>query len=82
MAQCANRVWELKQPVSPLPPMSQDGLFRESFQSQSNDPDLENALIDGTIAQVHQMTSNAKGGTASGHRALAWRVDDQDRRAC
>ena len=43
----------------------------------SDDPDLEYALIDGTIVQAHQKATGAKGG--SGHRALARWPDDEGR---
>ena len=32
------------------------------FNTMSGDPDLEYALIDGTIVQVHQKATGAKGG--------------------
>ena len=38
------------------------GIFESLFKDMSNDPDLENALIDGTIVQVHQKATGAKGG--------------------
>lgn len=38
------------------------GVFERLFNAMSNDPDLEYALIDGTIVQVHQKASGAKGG--------------------
>ena len=37
-------------------------IFESLFRDMSNDPDLEYALIDGTIAQVHQKATGAKGG--------------------
>ena len=36
-------------------------IFKSLFKVMSNDPDLECALIDGTIVQVHQKTTSAKG---------------------
>ena len=38
------------------------GVFENLFNALSNDPDLEYALIDGTIVQVHQKATGAKGG--------------------
>ena len=46
----------------------------------SEDPDLEYALIDGTIVQVHQKATGSKGDSASGHWALAWWTNDKDLR--
>ena len=37
-------------------------IFKSLFRDMSNDPDLEYALIEGTIAQVHQKATGAKGG--------------------
>jgi transposase len=48
------------------------GVFERLFNAISDDPDLDYALIDGTIVQVHQKASGAKGGLAlmpSGARA-------------
>jgi transposase len=36
-------------------------IFKSLFKVMSNDLDLECAVIDGTIAQVHQKTTSAKG---------------------
>jgi transposase len=38
------------------------GVFERLFNAMSGDPDLEYDLIDGTIVQVHQKASGAKGG--------------------
>lgn len=38
------------------------GVFESLFIAMSGDPDLEYALIDGTIVQVHQKATGAKGG--------------------
>ena len=38
------------------------GVFESLFNAMSDDPDLEYALIDGTIVQAHQKASGAKGG--------------------
>ena len=38
------------------------GIFESLFKALSDDPDLEYALIDGTIVQVHQKATGAKGG--------------------
>src|SRR6056297_1745927 len=38
------------------------GVFESLFNAMSGDPDLEYALIDGTIVQVHQKATGAKGG--------------------
>ena len=41
---------------------AKEGVFERLFNAMSNAPDLEYALIDGTIVQVHQKASGAKGG--------------------
>ena len=41
---------------------AKSGIFESLFKTVSEDPDLEYVLIDGTIIQVHQKTSGAKGG--------------------
>jgi transposase len=38
------------------------GVFEGLFNAMSDDPNLEYALIDGTIVQVHQKASGAEGG--------------------
>lgn len=38
------------------------GVFESLFNAMSGDPDLEYALIDGTIVRVHQKATGAKGG--------------------
>lgn len=38
------------------------GVFESLFKALSDDPDLEYALVDGTIVQVHQKATGAKGG--------------------
>lgn len=38
------------------------GIFERLFSLVSGEPDLEYALIDGTIVQAHQKASGAKGG--------------------
>ena len=38
------------------------GVFERLFRLMSDDPDFEYALIDGTIVQVHQKATGAKGG--------------------
>ena len=38
------------------------GVFESLFKAMSEDPDLEYALIDGTIVQVHQKATGSKGG--------------------
>lgn len=50
------------------------GVFESLFNAMSGDLDLECALIDGTIVQVHQKATGAKGGLRlrpSGARAAA-----------
>ena len=37
-------------------------VFREIFEALSGDPDLEYAMIDGTIVHVHRHAHGAKGG--------------------
>jgi transposase/transcriptional regulator with XRE-family HTH domain len=41
---------------------AKSGVFENLFKAMSDGPDLEYALIDGTIVQVHQKASGAKGG--------------------
>ena len=41
---------------------AQAGVFESLFNSLSDEPDFEYALIDGTIVSVHQKASGAKGG--------------------
>ena len=41
---------------------AQTGVFESLFKAMSDEPDLEYALIDGTIVQAHQKASGAKGG--------------------
>ena len=38
------------------------GVFESLFKALNDDPDLEYALVDGTIVQVHQKATGAKGG--------------------
>ncbi len=38
------------------------GVFERLFNAMSGDPDLEYALIDGIIGQVHQKATGANGG--------------------
>ena len=38
------------------------GVFESLFNAINGEPDLEYAMIDGTIVQVHQKASGAKGG--------------------
>ena len=49
------------------------GTFESLFKAVTGDPDLEYALIDGTIVSVHQKATGAKGGLRlrpSGARAV------------
>ena len=41
---------------------AKSGVFESLFKAMSEDSDLEYALIDGTIVQVHQKATGAKGG--------------------
>ena len=41
---------------------AQSGVFESLFNAMSEDVDLEYALIDGTIVQVHQKAIGGKGG--------------------
>jgi len=41
---------------------AQRGVFQRLFESVSGNPDFEYVLIDGTIVNVHQKGSGAKGG--------------------
>jgi transposase len=50
------------------------GVFERIFEALSNEPDLEYALIDGTIIKVHRHATGAKGGLKirpSANRAAA-----------
>ena len=51
-----------------------NGVFEKVFQALSDEPDLEYALIDGTIVKVHRHATGAKGGLTvrpSANRAAA-----------
>ena len=41
---------------------ARSGVFESLFKAMSEDVDLEYALIDGTIVQVHQKATRSKGG--------------------
>ena len=41
---------------------ARSGVFENLFKAMSEDVDLEYALIDGTIVQVHQKATGSKGG--------------------
>jgi len=41
---------------------AETGVFERLFNVMRDDPDLEYALIDGTIVSVHQKATGAKGG--------------------
>jgi len=41
---------------------AQRGVFQRLFEAVSGDPDFEYVLVDGTIVNVHQKASGAKGG--------------------
>ncbi len=41
---------------------AKNGVFERLFEVLADEPDLEYALIDGTIVSVHQKASGAKGG--------------------
>jgi len=41
---------------------AKSGVFESLFKAMSEDIDLEYALIDGTIVQVHQKATGSKGG--------------------
>ena len=52
---------------------AKSGIFESLVKAVSGDPDLEYALIDGAIVQVHQKATGAKGGLRlrpSGARAV------------
>ncbi len=38
------------------------GVFQRLFEAASDDPDLEYAMIDGTVVKVHRHGQGAKGG--------------------
>ena len=56
-------------------------VFKQIFDALSGDPDLELAMIDGTIVKVHRHGQGAKGDSKPGHRQVPRRLDDQDPRA-
>ena len=63
MARPAACLRQLEQPVPAFPAVGRrSGVFESLFKAMSGDPDLEYALIDGTIVQVHQKATGAKGG--------------------
>ena len=41
---------------------AKSGVFESLFNALNGEPDLEYAMIDGTIVQAHQKASGAKGG--------------------
>ena len=41
---------------------AQRGVFQRLFEAVSGDPDFEYVLVDGTIVNLHQKASGAKGG--------------------
>ena len=41
---------------------AKSGIFESLFKAMREDPDLKYALIDGTIVQLHQKATGAKGG--------------------
>ena len=41
---------------------AQKGVFKRIFEAVADDPDFEYVLIDGTMINVHQKASGAKGG--------------------
>lgn len=76
VAGSAARLRELEHSVPSISPLGKDGRFREPFKAMSSGPDLEHALINGTIVQVHQKARGAKEGLSikpSGARAAALR---------
>jgi transposase len=38
------------------------GVFQRLFEAVSDDPDIEYAMIDGTVVKVHRHGQGAKGG--------------------
>jgi len=53
------------------------GVFEKVFNILSGEPDMEYALIDGTIVKVHRHGAGQKGDSKSGHRQIARRPDHQ-----
>ena len=54
-------------------------VFKRLFDAVSDDPDMECAMIDGTIVKVHRHGQGAKGGDSEpGHRPVQGRYDNQD----
>ncbi len=58
---------------------AKSGVFESLFKVMSEGPDLEYALIDGTIVQVTRRRPAQKGDSSSGHWALARWANDKDR---
>ena len=58
------------------------GVFESLLNAMSDHPDLEHALIDGTIVSVHQRRQAQERISGPRHRALARRVDTENRGAC
>jgi len=50
---------------------SKKGVFEKIFEAVSGDPDMEYAMIDITIVQVHRYGHGAKGDSRSGN----WQVE-------
>lgn len=64
-----------------LPPLSgldMAGVFERLFNILSDVPDMEMAMIDGTIVKVHRHGQGSKGDLKSGDRQVEGRLDDQD----
>jgi transposase len=57
---------------------SKHGVWERLMRVLSDDPDLEELLIDATIVRAHQHAAGAQKSRPTGHRALAGRIDDED----
>jgi transposase len=57
---------------------SEKRVWDRIFEALSDDPDFEYLIIDSTIVRAHQHASGAKGGSKSGHRTFARRLEHQD----
>jgi hypothetical protein len=70
----AGGLWEVVYRLEALPPSAVlNGVFEKVFEALSDEPDMEYALIDGTIIKVHRHAVGAKVGSKSGHRQITRR---------
>lgn len=53
------------------------GVWERVAKALSGEADMEQLFIDSTIVRAHQHSAGAKKSRRSGHRPLAWWIDDQ-----